>query len=439
MSCLIPVNTRSNSKTEIPPLPYEEWDFRMIESDPETLRTAIEYEYLRSSSLRQIIESWHAAKISELGLHERLSMDFAFWKTGITSEHINLDSDDDGLMDRDYEEWLRLHTKKITRFKRLKKQDCTISEFIRRVFENVQSAGVSLILESLKDLLPELIVKYYATDITLRFDRFPEPWLKLPKDYTAARFDRALNPADQYDEELNEQFAPFREIHHLFDEGNICAEVPGLYLGYFIVDFNAGAPAIEEAFKRWLTWACPERKPGRRNQEGWLQRLTAYRLIKCAGLTVPQAYKIANERKTNNRGANIDALHVVPSPSFWSRSVKRAERDLNSNFIKEIRRSFNIMSFTLFPRTPRFHDVAKGLKLTQAQQQQIHSIRIETYQKAKTFSGDFSLNQIQRNEQFLMIRSEACEQIEMVLTPEQSAQIKGGLEEIFLPSSISQT
>lgn len=57
---------KPHNEANLPPLPFEEWDFREIAPDLVTLRVATIYEYLRSSPLRVIVEDWQSQEVGAL-------------------------------------------------------------------------------------------------------------------------------------------------------------------------------------------------------------------------------------------------------------------------------------------------------------------------------------------------------------------------------------
>ena len=164
----------------------DEWDFRKLDKSTD-LCTVIEYEYLRSSNLRQTIENW---------------LDSDFWKTqfakfpenGVLLKKIKLLDFPEGFpLDRldhyrsdpnslEVSQALQLETKALKQIAKLRRPKCTVREAIRKFsnrLENPMMFDSALCL--MKFDLPYILQKNHAERIALKFDRFPEPWLSIQR------------------------------------------------------------------------------------------------------------------------------------------------------------------------------------------------------------------------------------------------------------------
>lgn len=326
-------------KKSIGLLPPEEWDFRNLPERTD-LQTVIEYEYLRSSPLRAVIEEWHSKPFADTSLATRTDSFRFLREAGVVSfpdrspiGKLQMHMDHPELFD--IEESIRLRELALLQVKKLKPSSLKVREVIQAIFIKLQDRNVidSLLL----DLdLPDEIADKHADDIALRFDCFPRAWLDVCKtegeEYLAKRTLRMPPTAPA-----------MWEIVHEEDTAMIGLE-PGCRVESFVIDWSRSAPDISAVFKAWLSARHPASAAGHRIAEGWLRKLAAYRLKCEAGYSYVEAIDLVQQQKKTKTGANFDALPTSGAKTNWSQAVNDVKRLLDGDFIAAIRCDFGKMT-----------------------------------------------------------------------------------------------
>jgi hypothetical protein len=325
---------QTDTRTILPP---EEWDFRKLPEDTD-LQTLIEYEYVRSSHLRQVIVDWHQQDFRETQYTN------IFGSPRIQREAGFLKFDDDSPLGRickyhddpnslSVEEALELDAAAMKQMKRLSRPHLSISEAIGRLFERIKNLrALEFALLQLGEELPPEIKEFHAERIALRFERFPEPWVRIQKHDPKYLQCRCAS-------------APF-ETPAMWEvrstaETFITGEDPFLRSDSFIIDASRSQPDILKSFTSWLNEWHAGGHAGRRIAVGWLQKLSAYRLARVWNLTFEEARKAIECLKNKEPGATLDALPTTPqSQRNWLRAVRWAKEELRGDFVSHIRWDF---------------------------------------------------------------------------------------------------
>ena len=352
---------RKESKTDTKTaLPFEEWDFSPLSKDDPNLRTIIEYEYLRSSPLREKIIEWQARSCAETAFARppfihiavvraarlitvsdrsplgRLQVLFEEANRGsrpplTEKELLRNGAQMDAVMPRAAEQMTKL------------KWDVTIREAIRRIFKvrtvnpakpgHISDIKIYNALKGLEDDVPDDLKKLHAERICTRFDQFPEPWLKVLNRGGAEDLKRRCNLTGLEHPAVME--IPAENSGKYFPPNRPWLR-PGTQVHAFSVDWLQDPEEIGAAFARWVNARHSAAKAGARHLPEWLTRLAIYRLRRVGKLKVKDAQVAIAERKQGRTDTHIEFTDPG-SPQSWSNQLKRVEDELKGDFIEELR------------------------------------------------------------------------------------------------------
>ncbi len=319
--------------------PDEEWDFRFLPPKTDIL-TVIEYEFLRSSRLNQVIQDWHSRDFSQTNM----ATNFVVGSAGLLREADLISFSDRSSLGRycqaledpesvGFEETDALLEKALRQ--RIKVRRCTVRQAIGRIFEKVgHPAAVEMALLRLQKDLPLVLTNYHAEKIAMRFDAFPKPWIKM-----------AAEESDEYIRKRCQEFvcpdAPvvLEVVHEIHSTGTVGVE-PLHRQHSFVIDWSRTPKEICSAFHTWVNQGHPAGRAGARVAEGWLRKLAAYRITSLGGLTYENAIESLREYRDKRPGGRWDILPHSRAETNWSRAIGDVERLLSEDFIGEIRLDF---------------------------------------------------------------------------------------------------
>ena len=298
--------THTKNKPPSFALALEEWDFRNLLKDTD-LQTLIEYEYLRSSDLRQVIVDWHRQDFRET----QYTNIFGSVKTQREAGFLEFEDDSplgrlcqyyDDSESLTFEEAENLETEARAQKQRLPRPRLSISEAIGRLFERIKNRhALEFALLQLGNELPPKIKEFNADKIALRFDRFPEPWVKIQKhdpEYLSSRCASAPHESPA--------------MWKIWDpaEARNIGENPFFRKDCFIIDASRSQSDIVKDFTSWLNEWHAGGHPGRRIAVGWLQKFSAYRCALGDGAMDLDAIIMA----LYLIGHNCEGNYVTPEP-----------------------------------------------------------------------------------------------------------------------------
>ena len=322
------------------PLAVEEWDFRNLPKDTD-LQILIEYEYLRSSPLREVIVNWHQQNFHETqfanSLHfSRIQREAGLLKFAAKSPLGRLWKYYDTPNSLSVEAAIELEHEAMDQMEGLPRRPLSIAEAIGKLFKSIRDRrALDSALCQLRGDLPAEITRLHADGIALRFDWFPEPWILIHErnpEYIRARCAPVPPPE-------GEDSAMWEVVHEIHSTAVLGIE-PLCKYHSFVIDWGRAPAEISKAFNLWVNGSHPASRPGKRIEEGWLQKLSAYRLDRIANLTFSEAMKVLKRRRSEMPGAALRALPEQQTKENWSKAVNEVEEYLSGDFIARIRWDF---------------------------------------------------------------------------------------------------
>jgi len=321
-----------------PPLPFEEWDFRELPKDTD-LRILTEYEYLRSSNLKQIVVNWHKSDFGRTRFAHELSTACIQRDAGFVEF-----SDDSPLgrycrNDGDYDE---LYLPALSQWQQIGAPLVTMGQAISALFECVSDQ--TILFNELGRLaleVPDEVKEHHAERIAVTFDRFPDPWVRLHTENPAYLQARCWFLA------FPEQELAVWELPPNVDPENVSL-LERLYKKHCImINWSARKEQILAELTTWINGIHPAARGGSRVGTGWLQKLSAYRLAE-SGLEALEAIELIKDRKKALPGRELVPLPEPETEENWSRAVNWVKKEMKGDFIARIREDFG----RLTPTTP---------------------------------------------------------------------------------------
>jgi hypothetical protein len=328
-----------------------DWDFREIPS--RYLRIATEYEYLRESRLRPIMEDWLRTPFADTAIsrypfaHRKLLKAIKFidyedesplgiYESRSLGAHLpprsgfkgaSLSFSDSALYDA-----------AVAQANEIQIQACRVGDFIRAVFDRVEDPGERQdAVNVLRDELPETLRNAGAEFFALRYDLFPESWLEIQERHGLQYFTRR----DEWHEDRGE---PVDERFHTVERPEQLEIIGGFQLVLLRIDWTKTNDEIEASFRRWLKDARNGPRRGPMKQATHLTRLSALRLDN-AGLRFPHGGEKARTRRRKHgvKSASTD-LPVTEDKATWSDYIREARALLdNQGFLQQIRSDFRYL------------------------------------------------------------------------------------------------
>ena len=352
---------------QLPSISDEEWDFTGL-SDGADLQTVIEYEYLRSSQLREKIIEWQSQSCADT--------EFArppFFKIGLIRAAGLISISDQSPLGRlqiEYENIARASASVAPGMRARHVSDVplsllaeateqmksvqwsgTIGQAIQKLFKvrtakqpalgRISEADVYNTLSLLERNLPAELKTAHAEKVALRFDRFPDAWIQMQRDEAQSKLSRRSAPGLPQAEPLWE--LPREHAHMWFEPSRRCAPL-GVRLHAFLINWREDRGQIIASFDRWVKKYHVQSRPGAPGEESWLKRLSAYRISTIGKGTYAETYQlISNRVNTIPSEAAQQARKVLPifdDESSWHRAVSRVRKDIKGDFIAKIRKDF---------------------------------------------------------------------------------------------------
>lgn len=327
----------------------DEWDFRRLSKNVD-LATVTEYEYLRSSKLRDAIVKWQSRlfgnTILTKGLwHIRLLRRAKLVEVSDTSPLGRFEEDYGDPLDQVDDETSANRPCPASLRKDAERQmrellwTLTTGQAIRKLLEMDPAAlgdkreETHWLLDSafknLENELPEEVKKAQAEWVCLVFDGFPKPWLQLEREEKDPNYFRRRVILESME---TEAVTVVQGIPIAFERGT---PLPGVNRHCFIVNWNYRPDAIIKRFAKWVRNHHPGRAKGPPEHTGWLKQLSAYRLLEVAGLKPTEAW--GRTGASLGAEANWDAVLQSKEPTEWYKQAGEAKRDLDGDFVTKIR------------------------------------------------------------------------------------------------------